>query len=206
VTDFECNTGDLALVATQPTLTEFESWLRTVASIDFWVFNVWPVLAGLFAYGYKGAEARDDARVGNLAKHEWVLVYAIDEATTAIPPSVLADINQILENNHGCASKEERDAAMWRPEDFQDGEVWSMVNLGHTNPARLLVKRRLQKMDAEALRAEYTHICGASGMDHTTKAQRLQLILDKLEATGTFKHQQAEGANRPQSAKGTRRV
>ena len=41
-----------------------------------------------------------------------------------------------------------------------------------------------------------------------TKAQRLQLILVKLEINGTFKHQQAEeaGANRPQSVIGTRRV
>ena len=29
-------------------------------------------------------------------------------------------------------------------------------------------------------------------MDHMTKAQRLQLILDKLETNGTFKHQQEE--------------
>ena len=100
-------------------------------------------------------------------------VYAIDEATTDIPTSVLADINQFLGNNHGCASKEERDAAMRRPEDFQDGEVWLMVNLDDTNPARLLVKRRLQKLDAEALEAEHTgtHIRGASDMDHMTKAQ-----------------------------------
>jgi len=75
--------------------------------------------------------------VGNLAKHEWVLVYAIDEATTAIPTSVLADINQILEDNHGCVTKEERDLAMRRPEGFQDGEVWLMVKFGDTNPARL---------------------------------------------------------------------
>jgi len=182
----------LALVATQPTLTELKSWLRTVTSIDFWVFNVWPVVAGLLVNGYKGAEARGDARVGNLAKHECVLVNAIDEATTAIPTSVLADIQQILENNHGCTSKEERDITMRRPEDFQDGEVCLMVKLGETNPARLLVKRRLQKLDAEALEAEHTYICGASGMDHMTKAQRMQLILDKLETNGTIKHQQAE--------------
>jgi len=150
---------------------------------------VWPVVAGLFVNGYKGAEARHDARVGTLSKHEWVLVYAIDEATTAIPTSVLADI---LENNHVCSSKEEMDAATWRPEDFQDGEVWLMVRLGDTNPARLWVKRRLQKFDAEALEAEHTHICGGSDMDHMTKAQRMQLILDKLETNGTFKHQQAE--------------
>jgi len=182
----------LALVVTQPTHTELKSWLRTVASIDCWVFNVWPVVAGLFVNGYKGAEARDDARVGNLAKHEWVLLCAIDEATTAIPTSVLADINQILEKNHGCVSKEERDAAMRRPGDFQDGEVWLMVKLGDTNPARLLVKRRLQKLDAEALEAEHTHTCGGLDMDHMNKAQRMQLILDTLETNGTFKHQQAE--------------
>ena len=39
------------LFVTQPTLTELKSWLRTVASIDFWVFNVWPVVAGLFVNG-----------------------------------------------------------------------------------------------------------------------------------------------------------
>jgi len=52
--------------------------------------------------GYKGAEARDDTRVGNLAKHAWVLVCAIDRATTAIPKSVLADldIKRILEDKH----------------------------------------------------------------------------------------------------------
>ena len=42
-----------------------------------------------------------------------------------------------------------QNAAMRRLEDFQDGEVWLMVKLGDLNPARLLVKRRLQKLDAE---------------------------------------------------------
>ena len=137
-------------------------------------------------------------------------MYAINEATTAILTSVLADINQILVDNHGCATKEERDAAMRRTEDFQDGEVWLIVKLGDTNPARLLVKRRLQKLDAEALEAEHTHICGASDMDHRTKAQRLQLILDKLKnqwdvqaPTGRMGE---AGTNRPQSVIGTRRV
>jgi len=46
VTDCECNTGDLALVSTQPTLMELKLWLRTVTSIDFWVFKVWPVVTG----------------------------------------------------------------------------------------------------------------------------------------------------------------
>ena len=67
-----------------------------------------------------------------------------------------------------------------------------MVKLGDTNPARLLVQRHIQKLDAEALEAENAHTCGGSDMDHMTKAQRLQLILDKLETNGTFKHQQAE--------------
>ena len=74
--------------------------------------------------GYKGAEARDNARPGNLAKHEWVLAYAIDEATAAILTSVLADIKRILEDNHACTSGEKRDAAIRRPRDFKDGEVW----------------------------------------------------------------------------------
>jgi len=133
-------------------------------------------------------------------KHEWVLMYAIDEATTAIPMSVLVDINQILENNHGCASKEERYAAMCRPEDFQDGEVWLMVKLGDTNPARLLVKRSLEKLDAEALGAEHTHICRASGMDHMTKAQKMQLILGKLETNGRSSPNRQNGRGRREPA------
>jgi len=91
---------------------ELRLWLQTVASFGFWVFNVWPVVASLFVNGYKGAQARDDARVGNLAKHDWVLVYAIVEATTAIPTFVLADIKRILEDKHDCATEEGREAAM----------------------------------------------------------------------------------------------
>ena len=156
-------------------------------------------MAEMASDGYKGAEARDDVRVGNLAIQELSLVYAIDEATTAIPTSVLGDINQILENKLGCASKEQRDAAMRRPKDFQDGEVRLMVKLGYTNPPCLLAKRRLQKLDAEALRAEHTHICGASGMGHMIKERRMQLILDKLEANRMFKHQRQArtGRNQP---------
>ena len=112
VTDCECNTGVLGPASTNDTLVELRLWLQTVASFGFWVFNVWPVVASLFVNGYKGAQARDDARVGNLAKHDWVLVYAIVEATTAIPTFVLADIKRILEDKHDCATEEEREAAM----------------------------------------------------------------------------------------------
>jgi len=38
-------------------------------------------------------------------------------------------------------------------------------------------------------------------MDHMTKAQRLQLILDKLETNGTFKHQQAEWERQAQTGR-----
>jgi len=76
-----------------------------------------------------------------------------------------------------------------------------MVKLGDTNPARLLEKQRLQKLDAEPLEAEHTHICGGSDMDHMTKAQRLQLILDKLETNGTFKHQQTEWERQAQTGR-----
>ena len=81
-----------------------------------------------------------------------------------------------------------------------------MVKLGDTNPARLLVKRRLQKLDAEALEAEHTHICGGSDMDHMTRAQRLQLILDKLETKAPTGRMGEAGTNRTESVIGTRRV
>jgi len=55
-----------------------------------------------------------------------------------------------------------------------------------------VVKRRLQKLDAEALMAEHTHICGASAVGDMTKESRMQLILDKLEANGTFNDREAE--------------
>jgi len=76
-----------------------------------------------------------------------------------------------------------------------DGEI------GRHQPACLLVKRRLQKLDAKALEAEHTHICGGSDMDHMTKAQRLQLIVEKLETNGTFKHQQAEWERQARTAR-----
>jgi len=52
-------------------------------------------VGSLFVNGYKGAEARDDTRVGNLAEQEWVLVYVIDEATFTMPTSLLDDIKRI---------------------------------------------------------------------------------------------------------------
>jgi len=58
---------------------------------------------------------------------------------------------------------------MRRRQDLKDSEVWLMVQLGYTNPPRLLVKRRLQKVDAEALRVKNKNICGASAMGHMIK-------------------------------------
>jgi len=81
---------------------------------------------------------------------------------------------------------------MRRRQDLQDSEVWLMVQLGYTNPPRLLVKRRLQKLDAEALKVEHTHICGASAVANMTKEKRMQLIFDRWEANGTFYQQEAE--------------
>jgi hypothetical protein len=43
-------------------------------------------------------------------------------------------------------------------------------------------------------------------MDHMTKAQRMQLILDKLEANGTFKHQQAEWERQARTGRNQSRV
>jgi len=58
----------------------------------------------LFVNGYKGAEARNDARVGNLAKHEWILVYAIDGDATMMSESLLKDINKALRDKHDCGT------------------------------------------------------------------------------------------------------
>ena len=85
MTEFEWNTSVLGLAATNDVLMDLRSWLQTVASFDFWVFNIWPVVGSLFVDGYKGAEARDNARVANQAKHEWVLVYATDENFKVYP-------------------------------------------------------------------------------------------------------------------------
>ena len=122
------------------------------------------------------------------------LSHAIDEATTAISMSVLVDIKQIWEDthDHDFASEEERDNAMRQHRDFQDDEVCLMVKLGYTNPPHPLVKCRLQKLDAEARKAEHTHSCGASAVDEMTKEKRMQRIVDKLEVNGTFNHQEAE--------------
>jgi len=78
-----------------------------------------------------------------------------------------------------------------------DGEIWRHQPRSPVT----VVKRRLQKLDAEALESEHTHICGGSDMDHMTKAQRLQLILNKLETNGTFKHQQAEWERQARTAR-----
>jgi len=47
-----------------------------------------------------------------------------------------------------------------------------MVKLHYTNPPRLLVKRRLQKLDADTLKAEHAHTCRASALGNMTKEQR----------------------------------
>jgi len=123
------------------------------------------------------------------AKYKWVLAYAIDEAIiTAIAKSPHADIKRILENKHACASEEERDAAMRRPRDFKDGEVWLTVKMGCTNPPRPLGKHRLQKMDAETLKAEHAYICWASALGDMTKEKRIS----KIGTNGTFTHQEVE--------------
>jgi hypothetical protein len=61
-------------------------------------------------------------------------------------------------------------------------------------------------MDTEALKAESTLTFGASAVGDMTKEKRMQLILDKVEANGTFKHQEAEWERRRKSDKDRRRV
>jgi len=174
--------------------SELRAWLERVESFDFWDFNLWPVAASLFANGCKGAEARNDARVGNLAKHEWILVYAINGDTTMIPESLLKDIKKTLRDKHNCASgaQDAIDKAMLRPNDFKDGEVWLMVKLGYTNPPRDLVKRRLDRMDAAALKMERVHICGDPALSDMSPGARKNDIRKTLAQNGTFRRQQDE--------------
>jgi len=54
----------------------------------------------------QGAEARNDARVGNLAKYEWILVYAIDKDTKLIPDSFFKDIKKTLREKHDCGTQD----------------------------------------------------------------------------------------------------
>jgi len=77
----------------------------------------------LFVNGYIGPEARNDARGGNLAEHEWILVYVIDGDTTMIPESLLKDIKKALRDKHESGTQDKIDKAMLRPNDFKDGEV-----------------------------------------------------------------------------------
>jgi len=109
----------------------------------------------------QGAEARNDARVGNLAKYEWILVYAIDKDTKLIPDSFFKDIKKTLREKHDCGTQDHFDKVMPMSSDFKDGKVWLMVKLGYTNPPCDLVKRRLNRMDAAKLKMEHAHICGA---------------------------------------------
>ena len=82
---------------------------------------------------------------------------AIDGDTTMIPQALLKDIKKTLRDKHDCGTQDKIDRAMLRPNDFKDGEVWMMVKLGYTNPPRDLVKRRLNRMDAAALKMEHAH-------------------------------------------------
>jgi len=104
-------------------MLELRAWLECVDSFDFWSFNIWLVAASLFVNGYKGAEARNDARVGKLAKHEWMLVYVIDGDTTMIPEWLLKDIKKTLRDKHDCGTQDKIDKAMLRPNEFKNGEV-----------------------------------------------------------------------------------
>ena len=70
------------------------------------------------------------------------------------------------------------------------GVVDGEVELHH--PPSPVGKTPSAKFDAEALKAEYIHICRASAVGNMTKGKRMQPILDKLEANGTFNDQEAE--------------
>jgi len=69
--------------------------------------------------GLKHETLLNDARVGNLAEHEGILVYAFDGDTTMIPESLLKDIKKTLRDKHDCGTQDKIDKAMLRPNDFE---------------------------------------------------------------------------------------
>jgi len=117
-------------------------------------------------------------------------VYAIDGDTTMILESLLKDIKKTLRDKHNCGTQDAIDRAMLRPNDFKDGEVWLMVKLGYTNPPHDLVKRRLNRMDAAALKMEHVHICGVAALSDMSTGARKNDFLEKLAQNGTFCRQQ----------------
>jgi hypothetical protein len=135
----------------------------------------------------QGAEARNDARVGNLAKYEWILVYAIDKDIKLILDSFFKDIKKTLREKHDCGTQDHFEKVMPMPSDFKDGKVWLMVKLGYTNPPRALVRRRLNRMDATILTVRHVHICRSDVLrDMTNKARKEPLILETLKTNRKF--------------------
>jgi len=61
-----------------------------------------------------------------------------------------------------------------------------MIKLGYTNPPRDLVKRRLNRMDAAALKMEHVHICGDPALSDMSTGARKTDILETLARNGTF--------------------
>jgi len=147
-------------------------------------------MASLFENRYKVAEARNDACVGKLAKHEWILVYVIDGDITMMLESLLKDIKKTLRDKHDCGTQDKIDKAMLELNDFKDGKVWLMVEFGYTTRPRDMVKRRLNRMDAAALKMEHAHICGAEALPDMTIVARKKNILEKLAQNGTFRREQ----------------
>ena len=65
-----------------------------------------------------------------------------------------------------------------------------MVKLGYTNPPRDLVKRRLNRMDAAALKMEHAHTCGVEALCDMSSGARKNKILKTSEQNGTFCREQ----------------
>jgi len=103
-----------------------------------------------------------------------------------IPEALLKDIKKMLRDKHDCGTQDKIDRVMLRPNDFKDGEVWMMVKLGYTNPPRDLVKRRLNRMDAAALKMEHAHTCGVEVLCDMSSGARKNKILEALEQNGTI--------------------
>jgi len=61
-----------------------------------------------------------------------------------------------------------------------------MVQLGFNNPPRNMVRRRITKMDTEALKNEHVYICGSQAQRDMIKMQKMIRIFDYMDLNEFF--------------------
>ena len=71
-----------------------------------------------------------------------------------------------------------------------------MVKLGYTKPLRDLVKRRLNRMDAAALKMEHAHICGAAALSDMSTVANQKIFSKRWRKMGFSVESKTDGTNK----------